>query len=67
MSVDQQITKATNRHVGRCLTQLEEAGVPQVCLDAVKREFWYLSDDVKQVLSESRETSHESNTTHPTD
>jgi len=57
MEVDDQITSLTNRHVGRCLSQLEEANTPAVCLAAVKREFWFLTDDIKQVVRESKETN----------
>lgn len=59
MQVDALITKATARHIGRCLSLLEEAGMPQLYLDAVKREFWFLADDIKQVISESKETTNE--------
>ena len=50
MSVASDITSITNRHVGRILAQLDEANVPMVCLMAVKREFWFLHDDVQQVV-----------------
>jgi hypothetical protein len=55
MEVDQSITALTARHVGKCLSQLEDAGTPRVCLDAVKREFWYLHNDIQQVVSEKKE------------
>ena len=59
MDVEQSITALTARHVGKCLTQLEEAGTPRVCLDAVKREFWYLADDIKSVVSGKKETRND--------
>jgi hypothetical protein len=55
VDVESQITAIAKRHIGRCLSQLEEAGTPEVCLAAVKREFWYMSDDIKQVVSKNEE------------
>ncbi len=53
--VEERINAITSRHVGRCLSQLEEVGTPAVSMSAVKREFWYLADDIKQVVSQSKE------------
>ena len=55
MQVESQITTTTNRHVARIMTALEEAGIASVCTDAVKREMWYLHDDIQQVVSSSKE------------
>jgi hypothetical protein len=59
MNVDSQITAITNRHVARILSQLEEANMPAVCTAAVKREFWFLADDIKQVVSQKQEDEDE--------
>jgi hypothetical protein len=59
MNVESQITAITNRHVARILSQLDEANVPGVCLAAVKREFWFMADDIKQVISENKEVAHD--------
>jgi hypothetical protein len=56
MQVESQITTITNRHVARLMAALEEASVASVSRDAVKREMWYLHDDVQQVVSSSKET-----------
>ena len=55
MKLEDKITSLTARHIGRCLSQLNEAGVPEVCIAAVKREFWFLSDDVKLEISKNEE------------
>jgi hypothetical protein len=47
------IIKITQRHVGRCLGQLEEAGAPKLHLEAVRREFWFLNDDIIKLVKES--------------
>jgi len=59
MNVESQITAITNRHVARILSQLDEANVPGVCLSAVKREFWFMADDIKQVVSQKQEVEDE--------
>jgi len=53
------ITQLTNRHIGKCLARLKEAGAPEVYLQDVKREFWYLADDIKSGISQNQETNHE--------
>ncbi len=58
MTVESRITAITNRHVGRMLGQLEEARMPKICLDAVKREFWFLHDDIQQVVSDNKEDNN---------
>ena len=55
MNVESQITAITNRHIARLLSRLDEARVPFICLEAVKREFWFMADDIKQVISENKE------------
>ncbi len=55
MTVSEQITASTNRHVGRILGQLDEANMPKIALDAVKREMWFLHDDIQQVVSQKKE------------
>jgi hypothetical protein len=55
MQVESQITSITNRHVARIMTALDDAGIASVCTDAVKREMWYLHDDIQQVVSSSKE------------
>jgi len=50
-----QINQITSRHIARILTQFEEANIPSVFRDAVKREMWYMADDIKYVVSPGKE------------
>jgi len=59
MDLMKTITSLTSRHVARCLTQLSEANAPEIYKNAVKREFWFLSDDIKQVISEQQGEDNE--------
>jgi len=50
------LTKLTNRHLAKLLDALDEINSPSIVKDAVKREFWYFSNDIKgQVLSKEQE------------
>ena len=41
-----EIAAITNRHVAKILTKLKEINVPEIALDAVKKEMWFLTDDL---------------------
>jgi len=46
------LTKLTNRHLAKLLDKLEEIDSPEIIKDAVKKELWYFSNDIRdQVLS----------------
>ena len=50
------LNKLTNRHLAKLLDALDEINSPAIVKEAVKREFWYFSTDVKdQVLSKEQE------------
>ena len=47
------IDKIANRHVARCLSQIEEVhALPAVCADAIRREIHYAAQDVAKALSD---------------
>jgi len=50
------LKKLTNRHLAKLLDKLEEIQTAEIIKDAVKKQFWYFSTDIKnQVLSEEQE------------
>jgi len=50
------LKKLTNRHLAKLLDALDEVESPNIIKEAVKREFWYFSEDIKnQVLSKEQE------------
>jgi len=50
------LTKLTNRHLAKLLDALDEVNAPNIIKEAVKREFWFFSSDIKdQVLTVSKE------------
>ena len=46
----QRVEEITKRHIGRLLQRLDEINVPTIVKDAVKAEFWLMSDDIKLEL-----------------
>ena len=42
------LTKLTNRHLAKVLDKLEEINTAEIIKDAVKKHFWFFSNDIKQ-------------------
>lgn len=57
MSMEQDINRLHNRHVARILDSLKEINIPQIAIDAVKREFSFYTNDIKQVLTSNKENN----------
>jgi len=51
------IDKLTSRHIARLLDRVKEVGTPEIVLNEIKREFWYLADDIKNTL-QGEEKNH---------
>jgi len=50
------LARLTNRHLAKLLDVLDEINTPDIIKDAVKRQFWFFSSDIKnQVLSKEQE------------
>ena len=39
-------TQLTNRHIAKVLSRLEELKLPSIVKDEVKRQMWFLSEDL---------------------
>jgi hypothetical protein len=50
------IEKLTARHIARALRHLKEVKTPACAIDAVRREFWFLHDDIKAELDKTTNT-----------
>ena len=48
--IDIKITAITNRHIGRLLTMLEQVQSPKIITNAVRKQIWFLADDIKTEL-----------------
>jgi len=46
--------RITSRHIARCLSQLEEIEIPAIVTETIKRELWYLSNDLKELVMKER-------------
>lgn len=53
---DEEQKQITNRHIGKFLARLDELEkkLPQMVYDDVKRAFWFLSNDIKEVCSKEK-------------
>ena len=47
---DKDFHRITSRHIARCLSQLEEIEMPAIVTETIKRELWYLSNDLKELV-----------------
>jgi len=45
------INKQTSRHIGKVLSFLESAGVQQIVISQVRKEMWFLHDDILELVS----------------
>lgn len=50
---DEEQKQITNRHIGKFLARLDELEkkLPQMVYDDIKRAFWFLSNDIKEVCN----------------
>jgi len=39
-------TKLTNRHIAKLLDRLKVLKLPEIAISEIKREMWYLSEDL---------------------
>lgn len=60
LELDDLVSKLHRRHTARLLDELEEIKMPQIALKAVKIAFSQYTNDIKQVITESKpyETSY---------
>ena len=42
--------RITSRHIARCLCHLESVEMPSIVTETIKHEFWYLSNDLKDLV-----------------
>ena len=49
---DQEIQRLCNRHQAQLLTKLNEIKIPEIVVDAIKRQFNFLQADLKTNLQE---------------
>jgi hypothetical protein len=48
--IDSDINKLTNRHIGKLLDRLDAIGISEIAKSDIKREFWFLTEDIKSVI-----------------
>jgi hypothetical protein len=47
--MEQERERITNRHIAKVLSRLAELNLPAVVQDEIKRQMWFLSDDLKDM------------------
>lgn len=47
--------RITNRNIARLLTRLKPFNLPQIAEDDIKRAFWFLSNDIINLVSENKD------------
>ena len=58
--MEQEINRLHNRHVAKILSSLKEINIPEIALEAVKREFSFYTNDIKQqVLTSNKDKSND--------
>jgi len=55
----QRIDQLTSRHIAKALFHLKEINTPQCAIEAVRREFWFLTDDIKTELNKGQSDDSE--------
>ena len=51
---EEEFHRITSRHIARCLGQLESVDMPSIVSETVKRELWYLSNDLKKLVMQEQ-------------
>jgi hypothetical protein len=46
MDYVQERERITNRHIAKILTRLSQLNLPDIVQDEIKRQMWFLSDDL---------------------
>ncbi len=47
IGISDDITRLTNRHIGKLLDRLDAIGIPEIAKSDIKREFWFLAEDIE--------------------
>ena len=47
---EEEIAKITKRHIARILNNLNEIDTPEIAIVAVKKQMWFLTDDLVEQL-----------------
>ena len=46
-----QINNKTSRHIAKAISFLNEVKTPKCAVEAVRREFWFLKDDIMDIVN----------------
>jgi len=58
--MEQEINKLHNRHTAKIITKLQEINTAEIVIDAVKRQFSFYTNDIKnQVLASNKVNNHD--------
>jgi hypothetical protein len=50
MATNPHIIKATKRHIAKLQSTLDEINTPQIVMDQVRKEMWWLADDIEETI-----------------
>jgi len=47
--------KQTSRHIGKVLSFLENAGITEIIKEQVRKEMWFMHDDILEIVCAEKE------------
>ena len=59
---DEALNAITARHIAKAISHLDEVKTPRCAIDAVRREFWFLKDDIKDIVNQGETPDAEKKT-----
>jgi len=51
---NKRLEQLTSRHIAKALTHLKQIKTPDCAIDSVRREFWFLCDDIKIAVNDGQ-------------
>ena len=52
--LEEKARKQTSRHIGKVLSMLESVNTNKIILDQVRKEMWFLHDDILEKVCEDK-------------
>lgn len=52
--LEEKARKQTSRHIGKILSMLESVNTNKIIIDQVRKEMWFLHDDILEIVCEDK-------------
>lgn len=56
-SLNNQLSKQTSRHIGKILSLLESIGTDKTIISQIRKEIWFLHDDILELVNKEEGTN----------